>query len=204
MDTWLHVVIQQITLYLLPVVISMTMVCWLERRFCQQVIPHPFYSVVWKGTWFPFLASIAFTRAVIVCSARPLAHGLYAAWIRFLSHAFLTLVGFLLYSWSLAHLAPVGLPPIHHWWAKVFMFFNLCMLGMHLLPLPNLWMGEYLMRYQGSIKAVQWYAQWLTETRMLWLMTLLVASPLLDMLLGTWLIYPIYGELTTWAVQMHS
>jgi len=101
MDTWLHVVIQQLTLYVLPVLISMTVVAWLERRFCHQHIPHPFYAIGWKGLWFPFLASIAFTRGVIVCLARPLTSGLHAAWVRFLAHALLMGIGFLLYGWSL-------------------------------------------------------------------------------------------------------
>ncbi|MDQ6952089.1 MAG: hypothetical protein Q9M15_00985 [Mariprofundaceae bacterium] len=179
----------------------MTVVCWMEQRFCQHNMPHPFYAVGWKGTWLPFLASIAFTRGVIICLARPLSDGLFAAWVRFLSHGFLTVLGLLLYGWSLAHLAPTGLPPIHHWWAKVFMFFNLCMLGMHVLPLPNLLMGECLKRYQPFKAWMQVYTRWMREKRMLMVVTLLAASPLLDGLLGAWLIYPVYGELATWATK---
>jgi len=201
MDTWLYIVIQQLTLYILPVIISMTIVCWLERYVCRRVIPHPFYAVAWKGTWLPFLLSIAFTRGVIICLARPLSHGLFAAWVRFCCHACLTLLGFLLYSWCLSHQAPIGLPPIHHWWAKVLMFFNLCMLVMHVLPLPNFLLGECLVKlpiFEGKLKI---YTQYLTETRALWLFILLAASPLLDGLLGVWLIYPVYGELAALATK---
>jgi len=111
-------------------------------------------------------------------------------------------LGFFLYAWSLSHAAPTGMPPIHHWWAKVFMFFNLCMLGMHLLPLPNLLLGEALMHYKGSHAWMQLYASWMGEQRLSIVASLLAASPLLDMLLGVWLIYPVYGELATWATKL--
>ncbi|MDQ6995791.1 MAG: hypothetical protein Q9M18_09380 [Mariprofundaceae bacterium] len=199
MDVWLHIVIQQMTLYMLPIIISMTVVCWLEQYVCHQNIPHPFYAIAWKGTWLPFLISIAFTRGVIICLARPLSQGLFAAWIRFCGHAALTLLGFLLYSWCLHHQAASGLPPIHQWWAKVLMFFNLCMLATHLLPLPNVLMGEWLIRQPFFKPTFKLYTQYLTEKRALWLFVLLAASPLLDALLGVWLIYPVYGELATWA-----
>jgi len=202
METWLHIVVQQITLYLLPVIISMTVVAWLERRFCKQDIPHPFYAIGWQGLWFPLLASIAFTRALIVCLVRPLGYGFYAAWVRFLSHVLLMCIGFLLYTWSLAHQGSYGMPPIHFWWAKVLMFFNLCMLGLHALPLPNLLMGECLMRFQSSHTWIQRYATWMHEKRLIIVATLLAASPLLDMVLGAWLIYPVYAELATWAIKL--
>ncbi|MDQ6973510.1 MAG: hypothetical protein Q9M10_01390 [Mariprofundaceae bacterium] len=191
----MYIVIQQMTLYSLPIIISMTVVCWMERYVCHQTIPHPFYAIAWKGVWWPFFISIAFTRGVIICLARPLSHGLLAAWVRFCTHAILVILGFFLYAWCLYHQAPHGLPPIHHWWAKVFMFFNLCMLVMHTLPLPHCLLGEWLSKHPFFKRTCQRYQHKLTATRHVWLVTLLAASPILDACLGVGLIYPIYGEL---------
>ena len=199
MDSWLTVVIQQITLYLLPVVVSMSVVCWVESRFTQQPIPHPFFAITSRSTWLPFFAAIFFTRGIIFSLARPLRQGLTSTFIRFLTHLALCLIGFLLYTWSLAHQPPAGLPPIHHWWAKVFMFFNLCMVGTHLLPLPNFVLGEWLLRQPSPTR--QHDARWFTESRSLWLITLLAASPLMDLLLGGFMVFPIYEQMATLATH---
>ncbi len=197
MDEWLHIVIRQITLYLLPVIISLTLVCLIEKRYARTAIAHPFFAMAWSGAWWPFLASIFFTRGVIFALPQPLKSGLKPAFIRFSAHFILTLLGLMLYTWSLSHQAPAGLPPLHHWWAKVFMFFNLCMLGIHLLPLPNLLFGEWLITQSHKHHVLQIYAQLLTNQRSLWLITLLAASPIIDIGIGANIIFPIYGYATS-------
>ena len=201
MDMWLTIVIQQMTLYLLPLLISMTIVGWVEQYITGCEAAAPFYAIAWRGVWLPFLAAIFFTRGVIFSLAHPLTHGLRAAFSRCLAHLLLCLLGLMLYTWSLAHPAPTGLPPIHHWWAKVFMFFNLCMVGIHLLPLPNLLLGEWLMKYANRMRGLQAYAQLLSESRTLFLVTLLAASPLIDLLIGGYLIFPVYESLATFATR---
>ena len=202
MDTWLHIVIQQSTLYVLPVLMSMTVVAWLEARLCHHDIPHPFYAITSWQAWLPFWASIFFTRGMIISSLRPITNGLRAATVRALAHAVLMVLGFALYSWSVAHPAPTGLPPIHHWWAKVLMFYNLCMLMMHLLPLPNLCLGELLQNKKQGTSWMASYAAFFSEQRTWILMTVLAASPLLDISLGAWMVYPVYADLATWAVKI--
>ena len=199
MDEWLNVVIRQITLYLLPVIISLTLVCLIEKRYTHTHIPHPFFAIAWRGTWWPFLVSICFTRGIIFALPNPLKSGLKPAFIRFSAHLFLTCLGLLLYTWSLSHQAPTGLPPLHHWWAKVLMFFNLCMLGIHLLPLPNLLFGEWLIMQRHKHHLLHVYAQQLSSQRSLWLLTLLAASPIIDVSIGANIIFPIYEQLASTA-----
>jgi len=197
MDEWLHIVIRQITLYLLPVIISLTLVCLIEKRYRHSNIPHPFFAIAWRGTWWPFLASIFFTRGIIFALPQPLKSGLKAAFIRFSAHFILTILGFMLYTWSLSQQAPAGLPPLHHWWAKVFMFFNLCMLGIHFLPLPSLLFGEWLITQQHKHPILHAYAQLLTKQHALWLITLLAASSIIDISIGAIAIFPIYEQLAS-------
>jgi len=199
MDAWLYIVIRQFTLYLLPILISLTFVCWVESYFTRKPIPHPFYSISYKATWYPFLVSIFLTRGVIFALPQSLKTGLKASFTRFLAHLILTLIGFLLYTWALQHQNTGGLPPLHHWWAKVFMYFNLCMLAIHCLPLPHLCMGEFLIKQQNKNTYLKHYVRWMTQARFLWLVTLLAASPLLDILLGSYLIFPIYEQLASLA-----
>jgi len=201
MDEWLNIVIRQITLYLLPIIISLTLVCLIEKRYTHSRIPHPFFAIAWRGTWWPFLASICFTRGIIFALPQALNSGLKSAFIRFAAHILLTFLGFLLYTWSLAHQAPAGLPPLHHWWAKVFMFFNLCMLGIHLLPLPNLVFGEWLITQRHRYHWLHMYSQHLTSQRNLYLISLLAASPIIDISIGSSIIYPIYEQLARIAAQ---
>ena len=118
--------------------------------------------------------------------------------MRLIGHALLCIIGFVLYAWSLAHQAPSGLPPLHHWWAKVLMYFNLCMVALHLLPLPLLLIGELFARNPrlralspGRRRSLSWLA-----------LTLFVATPLLDLSLGAVVIYPVYEWLSSVAVQL--
>jgi len=174
----------------------------MEKHYTNRPIPHPFFAIAWRGTWWPFFASICFTRGVIFALPQPLNHGVKPANIRFMAHLALSILGFILYTWSLAHQAPTGLPPIHHWWAKVFMFFNLCMLGIHLLPLPNLLFGEWLIAKKDKPNWLHLYSQKITHQHGLYLVTLLAASPIIDLSIGAWVTFPIYQQLASLATQL--
>lgn len=150
MDEWLTIVIRQLILYSLPVLVSLTLVVLLESRLTGRDIPHPFFAIFWRGTWLPLLASMAFHRGMIIALPNILETGIRASAIRFGAHFLLCLLGLLLFSWSLAHQMPTGLPPLHHWWAKVLMFFNLCMACLHLLPLPGMLVGECLIKTRAG------------------------------------------------------
>jgi len=202
MEAWLSIVIRQITLYLLPVMISLTVVSFIEAKLTKKVSPHAFFSFAWKGAWWPFLASIAFTRGMIIALPQAISTGLYATWLRFLTHLALCVIGLVIYAWALSHQAPTGLPPLHHWWAKILMYFNLCMLSIHLLPLPNLLIGELLARYASKNLALQYWQQWLNNHRALWIITLLAASPLIDIIIGGSIVFPIYEQLATVATHL--
>lgn len=192
---WLEIVIRQIILYGLPVIISLTCITMIEARLLRHSPPHPFYAISWSGTWLPWITSILFTRGVIFAIPQPLLPGARAALYRCLGHALLATAGFLLYSWSLNHQPPTGLPPLHHWWAKLFMFYNLCMACMHLLPLPGQWMGELLLASKyGAPLSMLSDRRWIIG-----LYTLLAASPLIDLLLGEPVIYPVYAILANMA-----
>ncbi len=193
MDEWLNIVIRQLILYSLPVLVSLTLVVLLESRLSKTAIPHPFYAILWRGTWLPLLASLAFHRGIIIALPKPLASGVKIATARFVAHCLLCLLGFLLFSWSLAHQMPSGLPPLHHWWAKVLMFFNLCMACLHLLPLPGLLAGECLLisRWREIIcRHFNLKHGWI-------ILTLLAASPILDLLLGASVVFPIYESMSS-------
>jgi len=198
MDEWFTIVVRQLILYSLPVLISLTLVNMIEARVDGKTSPHPFFAISWKGCWIPFFTALCFHRGVIIALPNPLSSGIRPAVVRLIAHALLCIIGFFLYSWSLAHQAPSGLPPLHHWWAKVLMYFNLCMVALHLLPLPLLLIGE-LFANNPLLRALP-----PERSRSLsWLaLTLFVATPLLDLSLGAVIIYPIYEWLSSVAVQL--
>ncbi len=199
MGAWLSIVIRQLILYSLPVVISLSAVGMLEAALLpEEKRPgHPLHSLAWKGAWLPFAASILFGRAIIIALPRPVASGPKAALIRFVAHAILCLTGWLLYAWALAHQPPIGLPPLHHWWAKVLMFFNLCMACLHLLPLPGMLIGELLFSRQPLRRTGDRMA-----TCSVWLFTVIAALPLLDIIAGRVLVFPIYEMLASQAASL--
>jgi len=177
--------------------ISLTIVVLLESRVARTDIPHPFFAINWRGAWLPMLASMAFHRGIIIALPNSLESGVKTATVRFIAHILLCLLGFALFAWSLNHQAPTGLPPLHHWWAKVLMFFNLCMACLHLLPLPGCLLGECLFKTPaGHIIERYFHPQhtWL-------LMTALAASPLLDFVLGATVVFPLYESLSNLAVN---
>jgi len=167
----------------------------IESRLLRHESPHPFHAISWYGTWLPWIACIIFTRGVIIALPQPLLPSAKAAFYRCLGHISLCIIGFLLYSWSLNHKPPTGLPPIHHWWSKVFMYYNLCMACMHLLPLPGQWLGELLLasKFRAPLSKLSGRRQTIA------IYTLLAASPLIDLLLGRPIIYPIYAILANMA-----
>ena len=196
MDEWLNIVIRQLILYSLPLLISLTLVAMLEAGVMKTDTPHPFYAISWRGCWIPFLSALCFHRGVIISLSNPPTQGLKAAATRMAAHGLLCAIGFLLYAWSLASQAPTGLPPLHLWWAKVLMFFNLCMFFLHLLPLPLLLLGEGIAKYPiipslPTVSSLTWGC-----------LTLLVATPLLDLSLGSFIIYPVYEWLSSLAIQL--
>lgn len=196
MEAWVSIVLRQLILYSLPLLVSLTLVAWLEARACGRSLPHAFHAIAWKGTWLPLLASIAMQRGVVVALSNPVQAGVKSAAVRLGVHLLLALIGWLLYSYSLAMRAPTGVPPLHHWWAKVMMYFNLCMAALHLLPLPNQLTAALLARYirpgtwTGLLPAWGW-------------LTLVAATPLLDWLLGGVAIYPLYEQLANAAANLH-
>jgi len=198
MDEWLNIVMRQLILYSLPLLISLTLVAAVEVRVSGNRVPHPFYAISWRGCWIPFFAALFMHRGVIIALPNPLAPGIKPAAIRLLAHVALCITGLFLYSWSLAHQPPAGLPPLHHWWAKVLMFFNLCMATLHLLPIPLLLVGEFIPKnsFLGSLPAGR---------SMPWIvLALLAATPLLDLSLGVLIIYPVYEGLSSLAIALAS
>ena len=205
MEEWLSIVIRQLVLYSLPVLVSLTLVTLLEARFGKTEVPHPFYAICWRGTWVPLLAGLFFHRGVIVALPNYLQFGVKNAGIRFLTHLILFGAGLLLFSWSLSHMPPAGLPPLHHWWAKVLMYFNLCMIGLHLLPLPQLLVGELIAVYlnqRAPHSTLNLTFHWLKQsTYGPWVITFIAATSLLDRGLGQ-LVFPVYEKLATLAAQL--
>ena len=199
MEDWLMIVSRQLLLYSLPVLVSLTLVVLLESNLTKATIPHPFFAIRWRGTWLPLLAAIAFHRAIIIALPNFLRRGVKAALVRFSAHLLLSLLGFLLFSWSLSNPEPVGLPSLQHWWAKVLMFFNLCMAGLHLLPLPGLLVGECLLVKFGSADFIR---RWLDQKHAWLVLMVLAASPLLDLTLGAYVIFPIYSSLSNLAMNL--
>jgi len=199
MEEWLNIVIRQLILYSLPVIISLTLVVFVESHVSKTKVPHPFFAMAWRGTWLPLLASLAWHRGIIIALPNSSGSSVKKAAIRCLTHALLCVAGILLFSWTLAHQAPTGLPPLHLWWAKILMFFNLCMLTLHLLPLPGLLMGEYLLHCRWGKHLQHHFApqhSWI-------ILTVLAASPLLDILLGRYIVYPIYESISNMARALY-
>jgi len=200
MEVWLEGVIRQLILYSLPVLMSLTLVSLSESKLARKDSPHPFHAVAWSGTWLPWMASIIFGRGMIISLPQPVQQSLErititGAMIRFITHLLLCGVGFLLYSWSLEHQPATGLPPLHHWWSKVFMFFNLCMAGMHLVPLPGQLCGEIFL-----------HSRWIPDSYRApiaghspLMHTLIAATPLLDISVGAVVVFPLYEQLATLA-----
>ncbi len=181
MEAWLAIVVRQTILYSLPVVVSLSVVGTVEamalrRHTAPPAFPH---NLAWQGAWLPLAASIAFGRALIIALPRPVDAGVPAALFRLMAHLGLCLIGWLLYALALAHTPPVGPPPLHQWWAKVLMFFNLCMTCLHLLPLPGMLTGEYLLTRTPLRRLRGWL-----EPRVVWVITALAATPLLDIFPG--------------------
>jgi len=188
MEGWLEYVIRQIILYSLPVVISLTVTGWVEHCLTKaEPSANPFHALNTYSAWALPLIAIAVHQPVILALGKPVSTGVKATASRFSAHLFLMLLGFALYAWALAHQPPTGLPPLHQWWAKVLMYFNLCIVMAHLLPLPELLMGEIVRRYIR-----------LPAIPHLTLIALLILSitPLLNRFIGQPLIYPLYEELT--------
>lgn len=195
METWLEIVVRQIILYSLPVLISLTTITAIESRLTGKSPPHPFFSIGWSGTWLPWIASILFGRGMIIALPQPLGSGALPALYRAGGHLILCTVGFFLYSWSLGHPPATGLPPLHHWWAKVLMFYNLCMVCLNLLPLAGQWLGEIVIarlpaEISASISSPHGSAV---------IYAVLAATPLLDWTVGAIVVYPIYGQLAALA-----
>ncbi|MCF6283255.1 MAG: hypothetical protein L3J28_13820 [Candidatus Polarisedimenticolaceae bacterium] len=198
MEEWLMIVSRQLFLYSLPVLVSLTLVVLLESRVTKATVPHPFFAIRWRGTWLPLLAAITFHRAIIIALPNFLRRGVKAAAIRFSAHLLLCLLGFLLFSWSLSNQDPVGLASLQHWWVKVLMFFNLCMASLHLLPLPGLLMGEWLVE-TGLVDSIK---HKLYQQHLWLVLMVLAASPLLDLILGVYVIFPIYSSLNNLATNL--
>ncbi|MDX8410411.1 MAG: hypothetical protein R8K46_00865 [Mariprofundaceae bacterium] len=199
MEAWPQAVLRQIILYSLPVLVSLSLIGGLESlsRSPGQRPRHAFYALAWKGAWLPLIASLLMQRAVIIALPRPIAGGVWPAAVRLFGHIFLAGLGWLLYVWALGHQAPAGLPPLHFWWAKVLMYFNLCMACLHLIPLPGMLAGEALQ------------AAWPNNRLLVFLscypaiiFTALAASPWLDAWFGAYAIYPVYEYLASLATRL--
>lgn len=184
MDSWLEIVIRQLILYSLPVLVSLTLIAAIEANLFKKPLLHPFHAISGWTVWTPLLAAIAFHRGMVVALPRTsTAAGLSASLLRLGAHLLLGTIGLLLYAWSLKHQPDVGLPPLHQWWAKVLMFFNLSMVGIHLLPLPGFVLGEVLrLRFPEIGRLTPEYASLL--------LTGIAATPLLDKLIGGWWSFP--------------
>ena len=196
MEAWFTMVIRQLMLYSLPVLITFSSVMMLEHTLRNK--QEDFRPELFSGhIWLPLLASIAFGRALIFFLFPRHGIGLKPAVIRCAAHAALCLLGWLLYTWALAHPPLSGLPPLHHWWAKVLMYLNLCLVVLHLLPFPGMVMGEWL-KQRGY---AQLYFSLLHAMPAVYVIALavLAASPLPDMLLGGTMVFPVYELLASLA-----
>jgi hypothetical protein len=196
MEAWLQIVIRQTILYSLPVILSLSVVGGIEaiRQPAEKRPTQLFSPLRWGGFWWPLAASIAMHRAVIIAIPRPVSAGIRPAMMRFLGHVILAIIGWILYMWAIGFRPPAGIPPLHFWWAKVLMYFNLCMLAMHLLPLPGMVAGEWFRSSRAGVYLPLWW-----EKYDVWLFTLLAASPILDLFLGRFFIYPLYEPLASMA-----
>jgi len=191
MDSF-EIMVRQVMLYSFPLLLTLTVVPWLEAHYLKL---KP--VLIWRGSWLPFVVSIVFSRGVIIALPKPQGSGLYAAILRFFLHACLCTLGFLLYTWALQHPPLTGLPPLHHWWAKVLMYLNLCLMGLHILPLPGMVVGELVL----LLKPLRPFAGWFRSQHLFLLIPIvfLVLTPLMDNLLGGFIVFPIYEFLASLA-----
>ncbi|MDX8388720.1 MAG: hypothetical protein R8M46_09365 [Ghiorsea sp.] len=183
-------------LYSLPLAITLTTVVLLERHFLQKNNVES-ATFTWLGTWLPLVLTILFSRAIIFALPKPQTQGLYGALLRFAAHTLLCFAGWLLYTWAIAHSPLAGLPPLHHWWAKVLMYLNLCLMVLHVLPLPNQIVGE-LIRY---FYKPDWLKNLFSGQSHvpLYALCLISVSPFLDNWLGGPIVFPIYELLASLA-----
>lgn len=77
------------------------------------------------------------------------------------------------------------------------MFFNLCMLGIHLLPLPGLLLGEWLVTQSKQPRLLQRYGQMMTQQHALYVLAICAASPVLDVSIGGFFVFPVYEQLAS-------
>lgn len=198
MESWFGMVVRQLILYSLPVVVSLSIVHMAESRLLRKQDPEVFRAIGWRGTWMPLLASLAFQRGIIIALPNPVERSLKAALLRCGTHALLCLLGLILFIWSMAYQTPVGQPALHYWWTKVLMFFNLCMTCLHLLPFSGLAAGQLLARTRpGGL-----IASYIHEGHAVILVCLLAASPLLDIVLGNLLVFPVYESINNLAARL--
>ena len=183
-DAWLELVLRQCILYSLPVVVSLSIVGLLQDKRAQQF---PFAVFLWHGSYLPLLLGIVLQRGVLIALPRMSQPSVSQAARHVLIHAVLCFVGYLLYQWTIPSVSDYGLPPLHHWWAKILMFYNLCMLCVHVLPLPYFFIGEILCHYG-------WQGATLYRQSSVYFLCLVVILSLLDLSLGAWLIYPMYAQ----------
>ncbi len=199
MEAWLTIITRQVILYSLPVVVTLSVTGMLEAAFLSRKGDgaNHVHGPAWKGTWLPFAASILFGRAVIIAPPRPGADGPVPALYRLAAHIGLCLAGWLLYALALAHAPAMGLPPLHQWWAKVLMFFNLCMACLHLLPLPGMLAGEWLLPMMPPGRLRQRMDAWPVPP-----IALLAATPVLDIFPGRVIVFPVYEILVNQASRL--
>jgi len=194
MEAWLEYVIRQIILYSLPVVISLTVAGWVEHHLTNSEPPaNPFHALCTYSAWMLPLLAIVVHQPVILAFGKPVCPTLKATASRFSAHLLLMALGFVLYAWTLAFQPPTGLPPLYQWWAKVLMYFNLCVVMVHLLPLPELLMGAIVRRHI-RLPSIPYLT--------LIVLVILSITPLLNWLIGQPLIYPIYELLAKQAFAL--
>jgi len=185
LDTWLEPVLRQCILYSLPVVVSISIVGMVQREHQNLAVFHAFR---WHGSYLPLIVGVFLQRGVLIALPRMHQASISQAAQQVLTHAVLCAIGYLLYQWSVPSVSSYGLPPLHHWWAKVLMFYNLCMVLLHLLPLPNLLLGEILLRYIPNYAPV-------CRQYGLSVLCVCVALTIIDISIGTWFIYPVYEQM---------
>jgi len=196
MEEWFTHIIRQLMLYSLPLLITLTSVALFEHHFFNKSNRITF-NIGSITVWLPLMASILFSRAIIFALPQQTGNGVRFALVRLLAHTLLCGTGLILYIWASAHSPAFGLPPLHFWWAKVLMYLNLCLMALHLLPLPHFVLGELILKvYRRSF-----VADMLRNFPHITVVSLsiIAASPLLDMFLGAAVIFPIYEQLASFA-----
>jgi len=185
LEIGLESILRQVILYSLPVIISISVIGMVQHRKDNTAA---FDVFAWHGSYLPIFIGIFLHRGVLVALPRMHQPSISQSTKHVLTHVVLCITGYVLYQWTIPNGNNYGLPPLHHWWAKVLMFYNLCMIFLHLLPLPNLFMGEVLLHYNPQY-ATRYRKHGLT------ILCLVIAFTFIDISLGTWLIYPIYEHM---------